>query len=197
MIGKASRAHIWLKTARKLVLVRSSSPVFTGANTCQFRGSRSSFDSYATSRLRCLDSSNPFYACQPRSLVTTLRAAELFEPTYLSSQEIKSYIDNATHFYIEGFFLTHGLESVLIIAKQAALSGKSVTLNLSAPFLVQSFKVQMEVILPYADIVIGNESEAAAWAAASGSDTVRIPDPLKLVPSRQGERSLILLPAGF
>jgi len=114
-----------------------------------------------------------FYEHRHRSLVTTLRAAELFEPSHLSSPEVRAYIENATHFYIEGFFVTHGLESALIIAKQAAYTGKSVTLNLSAPFLVQHFKVQMEELLPYADVVIGNESEAAAWAAANGGDTVR------------------------
>lgn len=129
------------------------------------------------------NSSNPLHVCRHRSLVTTLRAAELFESSHLSSPEIKSYISNATHFYIEGFFLTHGLESVLLIAKQAATAGKSVILNLSAPFLVQFFKFQLDEILPYADIVIGNESEAAALAAASGSDTVRI----LLVPWRQGK----------
>lgn len=45
-------------------------------------------------------------------------------------------------------------------------------MNLSAPFIPQFFKVQLESILPYCDIVIGNEAEAEAWAAASGQ-----PDP--------------------
>lgn len=109
-----------------------------------------------------------------RSLVTTLRAAELFEPSHLSSPEIQPLIDGATHFYIGGFFLTHGLESALLLAKQASKAGKTVALNLSAPFIVQFFKVQLEELLPYADIVIGNESEAGAYATANGS-TARIP----------------------
>ena len=41
-------------------------------------------------------------------------------------------------------------------------------LNLSAPFIAQFFKVQLEQILPFCDFVIGNESEAAAWASAAG-----------------------------
>ena len=41
-------------------------------------------------------------------------------------------------------------------------------LNLSAPFIPQFFKVQLEQIFPYCDFVIGNESEAAAWASAVG-----------------------------
>jgi pfkB family carbohydrate kinase len=41
-------------------------------------------------------------------------------------------------------------------------------LNLSAPFIPQFFKVQLEQVFPYCDFVIGNESEAAAWASATG-----------------------------
>jgi hypothetical protein len=41
-------------------------------------------------------------------------------------------------------------------------------LNLSAPFIPQFFKVQLEQVFPYCDFVIGNESEAAAWASAAG-----------------------------
>ncbi len=41
-------------------------------------------------------------------------------------------------------------------------------INLSAPFIPQFFKVQLEQLFPYCDVVIGNESEAAAWASAAG-----------------------------
>ena len=41
-------------------------------------------------------------------------------------------------------------------------------LNISAPFIPQFFGVQLQQILPYCDILIGNESEAAAWASANG-----------------------------
>lgn len=41
-------------------------------------------------------------------------------------------------------------------------------INLSAPFIPQFFKVQLEEVFPYCDIVIGNESEATAWASAVG-----------------------------
>lgn len=37
-------------------------------------------------------------------------------------------------------------------------------MNLSAPFLCQFFKEQMDSVLPYTDYVIGNESEALAYA---------------------------------
>jgi len=123
-----------------------------------------------------------------RSLVTTLRAAEKFDKAHLSTPEVARLIGGAKYFYLEGYFLTHGLESALEVAKKASDSGKVHShftfqqyalrtvlifsqifiLNLSAPFIPQFFKVQLEQLLPYCDFVIGNESEAAAWAGATG-----------------------------
>ncbi|WVQ76626.1 hypothetical protein IAR50_006299 [Cryptococcus sp. DSM 104548] len=103
-----------------------------------------------------------------RSLCTTLRAAEEFTPSHLSTPEVAKLIDGAKYFYIGGFFLTHGVESALEIAKTAASKGKVVVLNLSAPFIPQFFKVQLEALLPYVDVLIGNESEAASYATATG-----------------------------
>ncbi|NXD32606.1 ADK kinase, partial [Spelaeornis formosus] len=74
----------------------------------------------------------------------------------------------AKYFYIEGYFLTHGIESALEVAKGASAHGKTVVLNLSAPFIPQFFKMQLESLLPHVDILIGNESEAAAYATAAG-----------------------------
>lgn len=37
-------------------------------------------------------------------------------------------------------------------------------MNLSAPFIPQFFKSQVDEILPYVDVLIGNESEAQAYA---------------------------------
>jgi adenosine kinase len=48
-------------------------------------------------------------------------------------------------------------------------------LNLSAPFILQFFTAQLEKVLPYTDIVIGNESEAQEYAKAIlKSDTTDI-----------------------
>lgn len=41
-------------------------------------------------------------------------------------------------------------------------------LNLSAPFIPQFFGVQLQQVIPYCDIIIGNETEAEAWASATG-----------------------------
>ena len=41
-------------------------------------------------------------------------------------------------------------------------------MNLSAPFIPHFFGVQLQQLLPYTDIVFGNEAEAEAWASATG-----------------------------
>ncbi|WVQ83914.1 hypothetical protein IAT38_006058 [Cryptococcus sp. DSM 104549] len=110
-----------------------------------------------------------------RSLCTTLRAAEQFTPSHLAKPEIAALIAGAKYFYIEGYFLTHGIESALEVAKGASSRGKTVVLNLSAPFIPQFFKVQLEELLPHVDILIGNESEATAYAEAAGMGETPIP----------------------
>lgn len=37
-------------------------------------------------------------------------------------------------------------------------------MNLSAPFIPQFFKAQVDELMPFVDILIGNESEAEAYA---------------------------------
>jgi len=103
-----------------------------------------------------------------RSLVTTLRAAEKFEKSHLSSPEVAPLVDAAKVFYVEGYFLTHGIDSALELSKKASEASKVFVLNLSAPFIAQFFGVQLQQIIPYCDIIIGNETEAEAWASATG-----------------------------
>ncbi|KAM0788945.1 hypothetical protein ACM66B_003020 [Microbotryomycetes sp. NB124-2] len=99
-----------------------------------------------------------------RSLCTELGAAESFSPLHLETPEVKKIIDNAKFFYLGGFFLTHGVESAKILAQHAADNNKTFSMNLSAPFIPQFFKDQVDAVLPYCDILIGNESEAQAYA---------------------------------
>ncbi|TCD64749.1 adenosine kinase [Steccherinum ochraceum] len=130
-----------------------------------------------------------------RSLVTDLRAAEKFEKSWLSSPEISPVIEAARAIYIEGFFLTHGAESVLEITKKASETGKITIINLSAPFIPQFFGVQLSQVMPYIDIVIGNESEAEAWAGATGqpdkTDLVAIAKAIATLPKSNPARPRI------
>lgn len=44
-------------------------------------------------------------------------------------------------------------------------------LNLSAPFIAQFFKDPLDEVLPYVDILIGNETEAVAFAESHNIDS--------------------------
>ncbi|KAG2069485.1 Ribokinase-like protein [Suillus decipiens] len=103
-----------------------------------------------------------------RSLVTTLRAAEMFEQSHLSSPAVAPLVDAAKVFYVEGFFLTHGTSIVLELSQKASAASKTFVLNFSAPFIPQFFGSQLQSVLPYCDVIIGNETEAEAYAAANG-----------------------------
>ncbi|KAJ3478285.1 hypothetical protein NLI96_g9861 [Meripilus lineatus] len=132
-----------------------------------------------------------------RSLVTTLRAAEMFEKSHLSSPEVAPLIDAARVFYVEGYFLTHGSESALEVSKKSSEAGKTFVLNLSAPFIAQFFGQQLQQILPYTDIVIGNEAEAEAWATATGQpdakDLVAIAKAIATLPKNNQSRPRIVI----
>ncbi|KIM47421.1 hypothetical protein M413DRAFT_439090 [Hebeloma cylindrosporum] len=132
-----------------------------------------------------------------RSLVTTLRVAEKFEKSHLSSPEVAPLIENAKYFYVEGYFLTHGVESALELSSKASAAGKTFVLNISAPFIAQFFSAQLQQILPYVDIVIGNEAEAEAWASANGyadpKDLPGIARTIALLPKVNASRSRVVV----
>ncbi|PWY97430.1 Ribokinase-like protein [Testicularia cyperi] len=101
-----------------------------------------------------------------RSLCTNLGAAEKFDKSHLETPEAQAAIKNAKLFYLGGFFLTHGVESALVLANEAKNRDVSFTMNLSAPFIPQFFTAQVDQVVPYADVIFGNETEAEAWAEA-------------------------------
>ncbi|CAK5283222.1 unnamed protein product [Mycena citricolor] len=103
-----------------------------------------------------------------RSLVTTLRVAEKFEKSHLTSELVAPLVDGAKVFYVEGYFLTHGTESIVYLSQKASAQSKIFAINFSAPFIPQFFGAALQQILPFCDLVIGNESEAETWASANG-----------------------------
>jgi adenosine kinase len=56
--------------------------------------------------------------------VTTLRVAEKFDQSHLSSPKVAPLIDQAKFFYVEGYFLTHGVESTVELSSKASAAGK-------------------------------------------------------------------------
>jgi adenosine kinase len=103
-----------------------------------------------------------------RSLIANLSAANTFNVSHLETSEAKDIISSAEIFYATGFFLTVSVDSMLLLAKYSIEHHKTFSLNLSAPFLIQFFGDQMAAIMPYADIVFGNESEAETYGTVKG-----------------------------
>ncbi|KAF8634917.1 hypothetical protein AX15_000658 [Amanita polypyramis BW_CC] len=132
-----------------------------------------------------------------RSLVTTLRAAEKFEQSHLSSPAVASAINAAKVFYVEGYFLTHATPSVLELSQKASAAEKTFVLNLSAPFIAQFFKDGLDQILPHCDILIGNETEAEVWAVANGlsetKDLAKIAKAIAILPKSNPSRPRIVI----
>lgn len=99
-----------------------------------------------------------------RSLCAYLGAAEKFQKEYL----IKNWywVEKAKVFYLSGHSLSVSFDSVLSIAHQTvkdAFNPKLFCFNLAAPYVSEKFGKQLMEILPYIDIMFGNECEAAAF----------------------------------
>ncbi|KAH7172302.1 Ribokinase-like protein [Fusarium sp. MPI-SDFR-AT-0072] len=99
-----------------------------------------------------------------RSLCTDLGAANHYDLDHLKKPEIWKLVENAEVYYVGGFHFTVCPPAIMELAKQAAEHNKPFVLSLSAPFIPQFFKEVVDASAPYWDYIIGNETEAAAYA---------------------------------
>uniref|UniRef100_A0A8C9AAM1 Adenosine kinase n=1 Tax=Prolemur simus TaxID=1328070 RepID=A0A8C9AAM1_PROSS len=107
-----------------------------------------------------------------RSLVANLAAANCYKKEkHLDLEKNWMLVEKARVCYIAGFFLTVSPESVLKVARHASENNRIFTLNLSAPFISQFYKEPLMKVMPYVDILFGNETEAATFAREQGFET--------------------------
>jgi len=131
-----------------------------------------------------------------RSLVTKLDAANHFSVAHLDNADNWKLVEKAQVVYSAGFFLTVSVDSMLKVAKHCAAKNKTYCMNLSAPFLSQFFKDQMMSVLPFTDIVFGNETEAAAYAesqALGTTDVKEIAQRIAMLPKENGSKSRLVV----
>ncbi|KAF7634127.1 PfkB domain-containing protein [Meloidogyne graminicola] len=102
-----------------------------------------------------------------RCLVAHLGAAEKFTTNHLDVPENKLFIEKSLNYYVEGYFLTVCPEAILQIAKHASEKNKNFTMSLSAAYICKDFLKQLNSVLPYVDLLFGNEEEAQAYAEAN------------------------------
>lgn len=106
-----------------------------------------------------------------RSLCTHLAAANEYKIEHLKSPEIWKLVEQAKIYFVGGYHLTVCVPAVMALAEEAAAKDKIFILSLSAPFICQFFKDPLDQTSPYWDYVVGNETEALAFAEAHGLQT--------------------------
>jgi adenosine kinase len=127
-----------------------------------------------------------------RSLCTDLAAANCYKLDHLKQPEIWSLVEQANVFYVGGYHLTVSPPAILALAQEAASKNKIFILNLSAPFIPQFFKDPLGETSPYWDYLLGNETEAEAWAKShdlpATSTTTDIAKAIVTLPKKNKER---------
>ena len=99
-----------------------------------------------------------------RSLIADLAAANCFSEDHIMDKENNKFVQEAEFYYISGFFLTVSPASIMNVAMKANEMNRPLIMNLSAPFISQFFKEPLMAVMPYVDILFGNESEALTFA---------------------------------
>lgn len=131
-----------------------------------------------------------------RSLVANLSAANNYKIDHYQQPEIQKVVEGAQVYYSAGFFLTVSPDTMVAVGKHAAETNKYFMMNLSAPFLSAVFKEPMHQVLPYADVVFGNESEAAAFAEANdmaGKSIEEVAQAIAALPKVNTKRSRMVV----
>lgn len=99
-----------------------------------------------------------------RSLVANLGAANNYKLEHAQSAHMSVVLERAKLIYISGYFLTVSPSTIMHVAGKAVAEGKTIALNLSAPFICEFFRQPLMEVLPYVDLVFGNDSEMEAFS---------------------------------
>ncbi|RVD88047.1 uncharacterized protein DFL_002245 [Arthrobotrys flagrans] len=131
-----------------------------------------------------------------RSMCTDLGAANHYKLEHLKSERIWKLVEEAEYYYVGGYHLTVSVPAILALAEEAASKDKPFIMNISAPFIAQFFKDQLASTSKYWDYLIGNETEAEAYAQANGvgtSDVKEIAKHLANLPKENTKRKRVVI----
>lgn len=104
-----------------------------------------------------------------RCLVTYAGASALLSDDSLDSKEAKVAVDTSHFFYCSGYTMISCYSAVHRLAQHVSSHpGKVFTLNMAAVFVCQQYAECFRSILPFVDVLIGNQMEALALAPACG-----------------------------
>eukprot|EP00759_Apiculatamorpha_spiralis_P052866 PhF_6_TR603/c3_g1_i2/m.738/K00856/E2.7.1.20, ADK; adenosine kinase len=103
-----------------------------------------------------------------RSLVANLGASAVFDDQWLySNSRVRQAVEKSHYVYITGFFLRTAPDLCFDIASNSA-DCRVVSLNLSAPFVVQFFTDLVKDFLPSTGLVFGNKDELLTFSRKMG-----------------------------
>jgi adenosine kinase len=131
-----------------------------------------------------------------RSMCTDLGAANHYDLEHLKSPEVWKLVEGATHYFVGGYHLTVCPPAIQVLAEHAAEHNKVFVFSLSAPFIPQFFKEPLDASAPYWDYVIGNETEALAYAESHGLETKDIKEiakALAALPKKNEKRQRVAI----
>jgi adenosine kinase len=131
-----------------------------------------------------------------RSMCTHLAAANEYKIDHLKQPHVWSLVEKAQYYYVGGYHLTVCVPAILALAEEAAAKNKVFMLSLSAPFIPQFFKDQLDSVLPYTDYTFCNETEARAYAEShewNTDDVVEIAKKLAQLPKKNSSRPRVAI----
>uniref|UniRef100_A0A0N5AAD8 Adenosine kinase n=1 Tax=Syphacia muris TaxID=451379 RepID=A0A0N5AAD8_9BILA len=131
-----------------------------------------------------------------RSLCAHLSAANTFTEDHIEIPENRKLIERAKYYYISGFFITSCASAYLKIAKHSAENKKIFMTNLAAPFIPKFYKEVLNEVMPYVDVLFGNESEAAAFAEVfdlKTTDVAEIAKTISKMPMKNSGRQRLVI----
>ncbi|OHE96090.1 pfkB family carbohydrate kinase [Colletotrichum orchidophilum] len=131
-----------------------------------------------------------------RSMVTDLGAANHYDLEHLTRPDVWKLVEGAQAYYIGGYHFTVSPAAIQKLAEEAAKNNKVFAVSLSAPFICQFFKDPLDASAPYWDYVIGNETEAAAYAEAHSlgtTDLKEIAKALANLPKENKQRKRVAI----
>merc|ERR1712025_1291773 len=91
-----------------------------------------------------------------RSLVANLSAANNYKASHCQEPSNWAVVSGAKIIYSAGFFATVSPEAIELASTEAAKTGATYCMNLSAPFLMQvpPFKAVFNKTIPYVDFLL-------------------------------------------
>ncbi|KAJ5462855.1 Adenosine kinase [Penicillium sp. IBT 31633x] len=131
-----------------------------------------------------------------RSMCTHLAAANEYKIEHLKKPEVWSLVEKAKVYYVGGYHLTVCVPAIIALGEEAAAKNKIFMLSLSAPFIPQFFKDQLDSVLPYTDYTFCNETEAIAYAEShqwGTEDITEIAKKLAQLPKKNTQRPRVAI----